>query len=101
MPLVPSARLSVWNKYALASGWGAGLGIVHQTRTYAAIDNSVTLPKFTHVDGALFVRSFAGVRPQLNVENLFNTRYYSTANGNNNISFGAPRTLRVSLLTRF
>jgi catecholate siderophore receptor len=101
VPLVPQNRVSVWNKYATQWGWGAGLGVVHQSRTYAAIDNTVTLPAFTHVDGAVFMRAFQGIRPQVNVENVFNTRYYSTANGNNNISFGAPRTLRVSLLSRF
>jgi catecholate siderophore receptor len=61
----------------------------------------VTLPAFTHIDGALFARSFRGVKPPVNVENVFNTRYYSTANGNNNISFGAPHTARVSLTSRF
>ena len=101
VPLVPQNRVSAWNKFSFTREWAAGLGVVHQSRTYAAIDNSVTLPAFTHVDGAVFFKSFAGVKPQLNVENLFNTRYYSTANGNNNIAFGAPRTLRVSLLSRF
>lgn len=101
VPLVPQNRVSVWNKYTFAPQWAAGLGVVHQSRTYAAIDNSVTLPAFTHVDGALFLKGFRGIAPQVNVENLFNTRYYSTANGNNNISFGAPRTIRVSLVSRF
>jgi catecholate siderophore receptor len=100
VPLVPQNRLSVWNKYAFGS-WAAGLGVVHQSRTYAAIDNTVTLPAFTHVDVALFLRPLWAVRPQLNVENVFNTTYYGTANGNNNISFGAPRTFRVSLNSRF
>jgi catecholate siderophore receptor len=101
VPLVPQNRVSLWNKYSVSREWAAGLGVVHQARTYAAIDNTVTLPAFTHVDGAVFLPSFAGVKPQVNVENVFNTRYYSTANGNNNISFGAPRTIRVSLLSRF
>jgi catecholate siderophore receptor len=101
VPLVPQNRVSVWNKYSFSRDWAAGLGVIHQSRTYAAIDNTVTLPEFTHVDGAVFLPSLAGVRPQINVENVFNTRYYSTANSNNNISFGAPRTLRVSVLSRF
>jgi catecholate siderophore receptor len=99
--LVPQTIVSVWNKYETRSGWGAGLGIVHQSRVYAAIDNTVTLPAFTHIDGALFLRPILGVRPQVNVENIFNSRYFSTANGNNNISPGAPRTIRIGLDTRF
>jgi catecholate siderophore receptor len=100
-PLVPQHRVSAWNKYSFGGEWAAGLGVVHQSRTYAAIDNTVLLPAFTHIDGAVFIPSIRTVRPQLNVENLFNTRYYSTANGNNNISFGAPRTLRLSVTSRF
>jgi catecholate siderophore receptor len=99
--LVPQTIVSVWNKYETRSGWGAGLGIVHQSRVYAAIDNTVTLPAFTHIDGALFLRPILGARPQVNVENIFNSRYFSTANGNNNISPGAPRTIRIGLDTRF
>jgi catecholate siderophore receptor len=101
VPLVPQNRVSLWNKYSFYRDWAAGLGVVHQSRTYAAIDNTVTLLAFTHIDGALFAPSFRGVKPQVNVENVFDTRYYSTANGNNNISFGAPRTLRLSLTSRF
>jgi catecholate siderophore receptor len=33
---------------------------------------------------------------QLNVENIFNTGYWASANGNNNISPGQGRTLRVA-----
>jgi catecholate siderophore receptor len=97
VPLVPKNRMSVWNRFAFNRDWAAGLAVVHQSRVFAAIDNTVTLPAFTHVDGALFLPSFGGATPQVNVENLFNTRYFSSANGNNNISFGAPRTVRVAL----
>ena len=41
------------------------------------------------------------VAMQVNVENLFDTRYYATANGNNNITPGAPRTLRAALDIRY
>ena len=101
VPLVPQNRVSIWNKYRFAGPWALGLGVAHQSRTYAAIDNTVTLPAFTHVDGALFIRPVGRLMPQVNVENVFNTRYYSTAHSNNNISFGAPRTVRVSLVSRF
>jgi catecholate siderophore receptor len=40
-------------------------------------------------------------RVQLNVENLFNKRYWATADGNNNISPGQPLTVRVSARARF
>jgi catecholate siderophore receptor len=78
---------------------GVGIGLVHQSDMYAAVDNTVTLPGFTRVDGAVFVRVSSRLRAQLNVENLLDERYYATSHGNNNIMPGAPRTLRISLST--
>jgi catecholate siderophore receptor len=93
--------LSLWNRYQFLSRLGGGVGLVHQTRTYAAIDNAVTLPGFTRVDAAAYVGLTDNVRPQLNVVNVFDEQYYPTSQGNNNIMPGAPRTLRVSLTTGF
>ena len=68
---------------------------------YAALDNTVTLPAFTRYDGALYVTLPLNTRAQLNVENLFDTRYYATSHGNNNIMPGASRTVRLSLIADF
>ena len=97
VPLVPRTTASLWNRYQLAPRLGAGLGVVHQAKMYAAIDNAVTLPAFTRLDGAAFVTLTRGVKAQLNVENLMNSRYYATSHGNNNIMPGAARTVRVSV----
>ena len=40
-------------------------------------------------------------RVQLNVENIFNTGYWATADGNNNISPGQPRTFRLTAIAKF
>ncbi|MDQ6633463.1 MAG: TonB-dependent siderophore receptor [Gemmatimonadota bacterium] len=96
-PLVPHHTASLWNRVQLASPVGIGLGLVHQSRMYAAIDNSVTVPAFTRVDGALFLGLTRSAKLQLNVENLFDASYYATAQGNNNIMPGAPRTIRLSV----
>jgi catecholate siderophore receptor len=63
---------------------------------YAAIDNTVVLPRFTRVDAALYATLLPTVRAQLNVENLFDARYFATTQGNNNIMPGAPRTFRLA-----
>jgi catecholate siderophore receptor len=97
VPLVPRATLSLWNRVQLSPSVGAGLGAVYQSRMYAAIDNTVTLPSFTRYDAAVFVGLPMHTRLQLNVENLLGRRYYATSQGNNNIMPGAPRTLRLSL----
>ncbi|HEX7981374.1 MAG TPA: TonB-dependent siderophore receptor, partial [Gemmatimonadaceae bacterium] len=101
VPLVPRSTVSLWNRVQLAPAIGAGLGAIHQERMYAAIDNTVTLPAFTRWDGALFVALPHRTRAQLNVENLLDTRYYATSQGNNNIMPGASRTLRLSLSADF
>ncbi|HZN47739.1 MAG TPA: TonB-dependent siderophore receptor, partial [Ramlibacter sp.] len=81
---------------------GAGLGVVYQDESYASISNAVRLPAFTRADGALYY-AFAGgkVHAALNIENLGNRRYYPTADGDNNISPGAPRTARVTVTANF
>jgi catecholate siderophore receptor len=97
VPLVPRHTVSLWNKLQLTSAVGAGLGVVRQGRMYAAIDNSVTVPAFTRLDAALFLALPSHLRAQLNVENVLDTSYCASAQGNNNIMPGAPRTIRLSL----
>ena len=99
VPLVPHHTLSLWNRYQLTAAVGIGLGVIHQAEMYAAIDNAVTLPSFTRVDGGLFVGALRHLRVQMNVENLLNRRYYATSHGNNNIMPGAPRTVKLSVTT--
>jgi catecholate siderophore receptor len=103
VPLVPARAASLWNRVQVTPAVGLGMGVLHQGRSYAAIDNAVTLPAFTRLDGAAFLRLPAAVpgalRAQVNVENLLNARYFATSHGNNNIMPGAPRTVRVTLST--
>ncbi|HET7231133.1 MAG TPA: TonB-dependent siderophore receptor [Longimicrobium sp.] len=100
VPLVPHQTMSLWNRVQLLPAVGVGLGVVRQGDMYAAIDNTVTLPGFTRADGALFLRVNEALGAQVNVENLFDKRYYATSQGNNNIMPGAKRTLRVSITAR-
>ena len=89
--------------------WAAGVAIIHQTASFASSDDTVSLPGFTRVDGAIFGRmdpkylppEIKRLRWQVNVENIFNTRYHSMADGNNNITPGSPRAVRGSLIASF
>jgi catecholate siderophore receptor len=98
---VPSHTFSLWNNYQILPKLGAGLGVLHRTAMYAAIDNAVTLPGYTRADAALYYSVTEKVRLQANVENLFDKKYFINADGNNNISPGFSRTLRVGLIARF
>ena len=75
-------------------------GFVAQSETFTSFTNAVRLPGFTRLDGALFYRLKA-VTLSLNAMNLTNVRYYPTANGDNNISPGAPRSLQFAVRTTF
>ncbi len=99
VPLVPARSASLWNRVQVAPALGLGLGVIRQGASFAAIDNAVTLPAFTRLDAAAFVRLPGQVRAQLNLENLLDARYYATSHGNNNIMPGAPRTVRVTVAT--
>lgn len=98
---LPDHTFSLWNKYDFSQMWGAGLGVIHRADIFASTDNTVTLPSFTRVDGAIFFRLNEHLRGQLNVENLFDETYFSSAHSNNNITPGSPRAIRVLVSTRF
>lgn len=99
--LVPRHSVSLWNKYQMTPAWAAGLGVIYQDDSFAAINNQVTLPAFTRVDAAVYYKISKDWRAQLNVENVFDRRYFPTANGNDNITPGSPRAVRVALATNF
>ncbi len=101
---VPEHQISIWNRYDVTDNLGAGLGVIHQSSQFAANRTSpvtTRLPSFTRVDAALFYTVSEQVKVQLNVENLFDTTYFSDAHNNNNISTGAPINGRLSVQVKF
>ena len=100
VPLVPRTTTSLWNRYQATRWLGLGVGAIHQSDVFAAIDNTVTLPGFWRFDAAAFGTGLQNVKLQVNVENVLDRRYHATSHGNNNILPGAPRTVRVSLTTQ-
>jgi catecholate siderophore receptor len=101
VPLVPRNTVSLWNRYQATHALGLGLGVVYQDDMYAAIDDAVTLPSFTRFDAAAYYTMSRHLRLQMNLENLFDQQYYATANSNDNISPGSPRSVRVAVITGF
>jgi catecholate siderophore receptor len=98
---VPHHTFSLWNNYQIARRLGAGLGILHRSDMFAAVDNTVTLPGYTRADAAVFYSLTERWRLQANLENLLDNKYYLNADSNTNISPGSPRILRVGLTARF
>ena len=101
VPLVPRHSLSLWNRYDFTNRIGGGLGLIARSKSYATISNAVKLPAYARLDAAFYYKLSEGAEAQLNVENVLGTRYFPTANADNNISPGAPRTLKASLGYRF
>jgi catecholate siderophore receptor len=98
---VPHHAFSLWNNYRIVPRWAVGLGIIHRSDMFAAVDNTVVLPGYTRADAALFFSVTERWRFQANVENLFGIKYYLNADSNNNISPGSSRAIRVGLTGRF
>jgi catecholate siderophore receptor len=101
VPLVPRHSFSLWNRYDFTKSVGAGLGVIARSKSYASISNAVKLPGYARVDGALYYALPGGIEAQVNVENLLGAHYFPTANGDNNIAPGAPRTVKASIGYRF
>jgi catecholate siderophore receptor len=98
---VPRHSFSVWNRYDLTERVGVGLGVISMSDRFVATDNTVVLPAFTRVDGALFYQITPRIRAHVNVENALDTRYYWAAHSNNNIAPGSPRAVRFAVTTQF
>lgn len=98
--LVPVHQATMWATYDLPWRLAVGGGLVAQSRAFTSFTNEVVLPAFARVDAALS-RRIGRYRLALNTENILNARYYPTANGDNNISPGAPRSIRVTIAAAF
>ncbi|MGQ0588545.1 MAG: TonB-dependent receptor [Sphingosinicella sp.] len=98
---VPRHQLGLWSRYDLSPRFGFGLGLHHQSRSFASISNAVELPAYTRVDAAVFFRLAEGVEAQVNVQNVLDETYFPTAHNDNNITTGAPIGARGTLRVRF
>ena len=73
-----------------------GLGVIYRDSSFASISNAVTLKSYTRYDGAVYHAVNDNIDLQLNVENLFNKKYFPAAHSDTNISTGGPRAFYLS-----
>jgi catecholate siderophore receptor len=97
VPLVPRHSFSLWNRYDFTERFGAGLGVIARSKSYASLSNAVKLPGYARVDGAFFARLGHRIDAQVNIENILGAHYFPTASNDNNIAPGAPRTFKATL----
>ena len=98
---VPEDMFTLWNRYQVTPLFGVGVGIVHRSEIFASTSNTTVLPSYTRVDGALYFNVSENLDLQLNVENVFDEKYYASSHTDNNISPGAPRAFYVGVTSRF
>lgn len=98
---LPRNTFSMWNRYDFTPKLGAALGVINRSDMFASTDNRVRVQGFTRVDAAFYARLTKQVRAQVNIENLFNTKYIVSVHNNNNLSPGSPIAIRASLTVNF
>ncbi len=98
---VPRHQLSLWNRYDVTGRLGLGLGLYHQSKSFATISNVTRLPGYARLDAAVFFKLSDKIEAQINVENLTNETYFPVAHNDNNISTGAPLNARFSINAKF
>ena len=95
--LVPRFQASLWGRYDFTSRLGAGLGVYHQSNSFASISNAVVLPAFTRLDAAGFFKLGREIELAINVENLLDKHYTGVAFNDNNLTPANPRTVRATV----
>lgn len=101
VPNVPEHAASLWTRYNPIERLGLGVGVIHQGRRFNANDNTVSMPAYTRVDGAVYFRLTDQLDAQVNVENIFSERYFLYAHSNTNMTPGSPTAFRVGVNARF
>ena len=78
------------------------MGYFRQIDSVAGLstDDSVYLPRFVCFDAGVYAQINATSEAQLNIENIFNTGYWASADANNNISPDQPRTFRFKVTAK-
>lgn len=99
--LVPFNAVSLWNKFDVTRAFSIGIGYIYQGHTFATSDDTIRLPGYNRFDLGLFYQFNESVRAQVNIENIFDRGYIYTADNNNNLTPGAPRTVRAQVIVRF
>ncbi|WFU35233.1 TonB-dependent siderophore receptor [Bradyrhizobium brasilense] len=99
--LVPYNQFAWWNKYQFTPMWAAALGVIYFGDSFASSDDTVRLPGFVRFDAAIYAKIDETWSAQLNIENIFDKGYWASADGNNNISPGQGRTVRLMARARF
>ncbi|MGJ8514896.1 TonB-dependent siderophore receptor [Carnimonas bestiolae] len=102
--LMPKSTYNLWTQYAFDSGWlnhfTVGGGINGMSSFHSA--QGVHAPGYATVDAMVAYDFTSKLRGQLNVNNIFDRKYYERVGGPNTFNiYGAPRSAVASLSYSF
>lgn len=101
---VPQHATSLWTTYEIQrgslKGLGLGLGLYYVSDRDADLENTATLSGYFRTDASVFYK-LDRWRFAVNFRNLFNQKYYETAQTRAIIYPGAPFTVQGSLSVTF
>lgn len=87
---LPEHTFSIWNQYDVNDKLSVGLGLTYQDASFANDDNAIELPSYVRVDASATYQVSDALQVQLNIKNLFDRDYFSSAHTNNNITVAEP-----------
>jgi len=95
---VPENQISLWTTYEIQQGnlegLGFGLGLFYVGDRQGDLENTFELPSYFRTDAALFYKR-NNWRAQLNLENLFNVDYFSSATFGSRLGVNPGAPLRI------
>lgn len=82
-PWTPEHQANLWLNYEISDnvldGLGFGFGANYVGKTFQNPANTQSLPEYTVLNGTIYYQTKNNIRVGLNIENLANTLYYSSA----------------------
>ncbi|MGF1591193.1 MAG: TonB-dependent siderophore receptor [Pleurocapsa sp.] len=97
---VPENQASLWTTYTIQKGslegLGFGFGLFYVGERQGDLDNSFVIEDYLRTDAALYYRR-GRLNTAINIRNLFDTDYVSSAFGRNFLNRGEPFTITGSI----
>lgn len=97
----PRQQASLWSSYKLTPDIAIGAGAFYTGKQYADDANTVALDSYVTFDAMASYQLTENVDLQLNIENITDERYISTASNTLNGEVGAGRSATLSTRVRF
>lgn len=96
----PELMATLWTMKKINDQWRVGLGIRHQSESYASTTNAVELRSYTVLDAGLY-HERGPWSLALNIRNLTDKNYYESSTNDLGILPGAPRLMQFTANYQF